>query len=320
MAFEVGSGGKEITDMGTSGAGWMGLFAFVLLVAGCPEATTPADDDTVADDDDTTAADDDDTIPADPCAPIATGTVVDTVTDPVEPYVTGRILDASGADPVAGIKVVYCLAELCKMTHTDEDGRYWIEELPDGVGDLFVVGNVNTDDLAYVSLVAWFTTPDTSLEAPEIHLPAVDLLQLEPGEQTIDAGSGLEVTMDPAVVEWAALESCFGAVEIPEQTMTYVQVAGVHIHGAWGFHFHGNTTTAPVQVSFPVRGELACDQEVVVYAMDKEHGVEEAPYLNLLEVATGHHDCDADRVVLDDGEGIEQFTWLAYGVVTPTEE
>ncbi len=301
--------------MGWSDARWSVLLWIAALFAmGCVEdvGEDPADDDTVDDvgDDD----DDDDDADERPCEPEFTGMVFDPNLDPIEPYVHGRILDARGKEPVAGIKVTCCLDVSCFISYTDADGRYWFDDLEDGLGYVFVVGHINTDGGAYTSLVAWFETPEASLEAPDIHLPKVDaLLELGPGIAELDTGDDLHIEIDADVVDWAAREPCFGSVEIPQQTMTFVQAEGVEFLAAWGFHFWGNSAHEPVAVSFPVRGKLGCDQPVVVYAMDK-HGDERSAYHNLIPVASGYHDCDAGRVVMDEGEGVSQFTWLAYGV------
>ena len=291
---------------------WMAcLCSLLMLVSGCPEPE--ADDDDAGDDDDDDDAGDDDTV--DPCAPAAHGQVGETNTDPIEPYVTGLVYDATGTQPMAGIKTTYCIEVSCIQGSTDANGRYWFHNLAEGLGVLFVAGGQNTDGGAFVSITAAFEQPESFLEAPDILLPEVDpLLSLESGAQMIDVGDGLMLELDADLMDWTTREPCFGAVEIPEETMIFAQVEGMDMLAAWGFHGYGNEWPGGLPAAFPMRGDLECDEAVQIYAMDKEQAEEEALYHNLFHAASGHYDCDQDRVVTDDGEGIELFTWLAYGV------
>ncbi len=287
------------------------LCSLLMLASGCPEPDGD-DDDTSADDDDDDAGDDD---TVDPCAPAAHGQVGETNTDPIEPYVTGLVYDATGTQPMVGIKATYCIETSCIQASTDENGRYWFDDLTEGLGVLFIAGNQNTDGGAFVSITAGFETPETSFEAPDILLPEVDpLLSLEAGATLLDVGDGLMMEVGADEMDWKAREPCFGAVEIPEETMEFAQYEGIEMLAAWGFHGYGNEWPGGLPVAFPVRGELECDQPVQIYAMDKELADEESPYHNLFHVATGYHDCDQGLVVTDEGESVELLTWLAYGV------
>ncbi len=290
---------------------------WVVLALGCDPEPAAGDDDTTAGDDDTSG--DDDT--TDPCDPVINGQLGETLVDPVAPYATGRVLDGSGTTPLAGMRASYCQGQMCTLVTTDADGRFWFQELPEGLGYIFVVGSQNLDGGAYTSMVAWIETPDEALELPDIHLPAVEpLLHLAPETAWTDVGDGLMLEVGADLVDWAVREPCFGAVSIPEATRVYLATEGVEFLGAWGFHGYDNAVAEPVPVGFPVAGDLDCDQPVVVYAMSKSDGVESAAYRNVAPVATGHHDCDQALVVTDDGQGVDHFTWLAYGVESEARE
>jgi len=273
--------------------GWLTLGVVVLALSwfGC---TSGDDDDTVSGDDDDARDDDsgdDDTVPE-------------------EPYLVGNIYDLTCSVPVEGMRVTVCQAdEACKFMDTDADGQYLLGGLVhDKDGEFRVRGHINVDQRPFTGLITTFDIPETGyLEAVEICLPEIDaVVALSGGEQEIEAGDGLVLTLDPDDVDWELDTQQIGAIEVPDTAWQYVAIEGIEVLGVWAMYVWGGSTETPAAVQMPFRGDLGCEDQVTIYEMsDKEIG--------FVEVGPGVLDCDALTVTSEEGGGLTEFTWVAYG-------
>jgi hypothetical protein len=282
------------------------LLALPLLLWGCP-----VDDDDVADDD---ASGDDDT-GDDDTGDDDTGdddTGDDDTTPPVEPYLTGRVLDVTCTEPVAGVRVTFCQVA-CTFKDTDADGVFVFGGLDEEPGLFDVVGHVNPDGKYYTGLAYTIDIPATGFaETPDVCLPEIDaLVEVSAGSNDVSVGDDLILTVDPDDVEWLLGEPELGAVEVPDTAWQYVDLEGVDVLGVWALYAWGNAlkedAADPVGVNLPVRGGLDTGDPVSIYAMSHDEG-------GFHEVASATVTGGDLRVVTDAGQGLTEFTWVAYGV------
>ena len=274
--------------------GWLiaVLCVLPLLWLGCPGT----------DDDDSTSGDDDDDMGDDDSG--------DDDTVVVEPYLVGHIYDVTCTTPVVGMRVTVCQAdEACKFMDTNADGRYLLDELVDDKdGEFRVRGHMNVDQRPYTGLITTFDIPETGFfEADDVCLPEIGtVLALSSGEQEIDAGDGLVLTLDPDDVNWELDTPQIGAMEVPDTAWQYVDIEGIDVLGVWAMYIWGGSTETPAAVQMPFRGDLACEDEVFIYEMsDEEFG--------FVLVGPGALDCDLQTVTSEAGGGLTEFTWVAYG-------
>jgi hypothetical protein len=283
---------------------WLALLG-LLLGPACEG--TDDDDSGVGDDDDATADDDD----ADDDAADDDTADDDDTAPPDEPYVVGYVQDVTCTEYLPGIRVTFCQDEQpCAFLDTDEDGRYLLDGLAGGtVGQLHVAGHINADMELYSAVVGEVDVPEAGfVEAQTACLPKVaQVLPLEGGMQTIEAGDGLTLTLDPDDTIWIMGEPQLGAVEVPPTAWQYMQVEGVEMLGVWGTYMWGATSETPIPVTMPMRGNVDCGtDEVTVYVMSDE---ESAP----VAVGPAVLDCNLQTVSLAEGEGLHELTWVSFG-------
>ncbi|MDP7111841.1 MAG: hypothetical protein QGH45_07750 [Myxococcota bacterium] len=280
----------------------LSLLALPLLLWGCPVD----DDDDASGDDDTGDDDtgDDDTGDDD--------TGDDDTTPPVEPYLTGHVYDVTCTDPVAGVRVTFCQVA-CTFKDTDSDGKFIFGGLASEPGLFDVIGHVNPEGKYYTGIAWTIDIPDSGfVEAPTTCLPEVEsLVDVPSGTNDVSVGDDLILTVNPDEVEWLLGEPELGAVEVPDTAWQYVDLEGVDMLGVWALYAWGNVLSEdaadPVGISLPVRGDLDTGDPVTIYGMSHDEG-------GFHEIASATVTGGDLRVVTDSGQGLTEFTWIAYGV------
>ena len=271
-----------------------------LMLWGCPVDDDVDDDDATGDDD----TGDDDTGDDD--------TGDDDTEPPVEPYLTGFVYDVTCSEPLQGVRVTFCQVA-CTFKDTDENGQFWFSGLEAEPGLFDVVGHVNPDGKYYTGIAWTLDIPETGfVETPMTCLPEIEeLVPVPNGTNDVSVGDDLILTVNPDDVEWLLGEPELGAVEVPDTAWQFVDLEGIDVFGVWALYAWGNALTEeatdPVGVNLPVRGGLDTGDPVVIYAMSHDEG-------GFHEVASATVTGGDLRVITDPGQGLTEFTWVAYGV------
>ena len=282
---------------------WLSLLGCVVLLLGVGACETDPDDDSADDDDDNTDDDDDDNTDDDDTAP------------PVEPYLTGHLVALDTLEDLVDCRSTVCQGESCRFQNTDADGIFLYGGMEEGSAVFDAPGHVCDYSGGYLSgLGIEFDMPAAGfLDAGDVPLPVISSLVDTTESGTFELGDGVTVTLDFDAMDFVYEEEpALGTVEVAEEDWGYyVLPEGAVIHGVWAAYPYGTMSDASMPVALPGRGELECDQVVDIYTVIKGGG---AAHEIWELAATGTYDCGGDQVVTDEGEGILQITWIAYGV------
>jgi hypothetical protein len=273
------------------------LASLSLLCWGCDgDDDDSAGDDDVSDDDDTGDDDDDDD----------TGDDDDTTGPPEEPYLTGTLYDITGTTPLEGVRVTWC-QESCIFKNTDADGVFVFGGLDEGEGLFDVVGHINPDERAYTGLLEVIEIPATGfVTAEDVFLPEIPSVEaLSGGQQTVDAGAGVQLTFDPDDVEWVLGVPQIGAVEVPDTAWQYVNIPDVEVTSVWAFYVWGSATETPMELTVPM-GDIECGDGASIYWMSTE-----AEHWDV--VGAAEEDCGAETLTTPAAGGLTELTWVATG-------
>ena len=132
--------------------------------------------------------------------------------------VEGRLVDADGA-PAPNLNVLCCTLGVCYAGGTDEDGRYFFDDLEPGPKKMQVVDTTDT----FVDMIFYQDVP-----TPALHSPGADVVltrrtgapsawPVQEGGQVVLAGGALELVAEPGSVKYPSglAEEALLAQQVP---------------------------------------------------------------------------------------------------------
>jgi hypothetical protein len=196
--------------------------------------------------------------------------------------VSGTVMDATGA-PYASPGGQLCgpvddegAVGACRAIMEEADGTWTIELFEEGDYNMKWVNPPEGDThystvIELINVAAGDNVVEQNYVIPQVGA-TVDLT--DAAETEVDMGSGLMVTLDPAVMDWAFLDPIVGGVSVPMDDWRFTEHNGETVVAIWAFApFGAHPEAEDGKIDFVINDALGLDPDTVVnfYDIDKDN-------------------------------------------------